>query len=128
MTVILGICMGIYLIIGTIFVAPTWKTLVSFGIMTVVLIIFDGLTITDPRLGFEDLIIYSLGGGLGIAILLAFIDVIRFRFKAFPTHPLWDFSTRFKKIANTNAYCVIFAIFLVELILELEGLTVFVWL
>jgi len=133
--------LGIFLIIGAIFIAPTWKTLVSFGVMLAAALYIEITSISNPDLEYTDLLLYPLAITLGVQILLTIGDLVynalkrkdRTRislkeFQAILSPPLWDKSSKFKKRVTTRWYLVIYAVFVVELILLFEGMTFFIWL
>jgi hypothetical protein len=140
-TSILCTGLGILLIIGAVFIAPTWKTFLAFGIMLVAALYIDIASISDNSLEYTDFLLIPFSIGLGIELILTPSDLFyrvlsrkersKISFKRLQealSPPLWDKSPRFKKIFNTKAYLITFAVFVVELILLFEGLDYLIWL
>jgi hypothetical protein len=142
-SVILCSVLGIMLILGTVFITPTWKTLAVFFVMLgsflfVTISSFSGA----GQVEFEDLL-YVIATGAGLEAILDIVDlVVGFAKKkkkgekvnilkdsgSVFSPPLWDLSLRFKKIMNVKVYLVLFAFFCAELILLFEGMSLLSWL
>jgi hypothetical protein len=140
-SVILGIFFGIYLLIGTVFMAPTWKTLVTFIAMVGAMVYLGILSITSEDVDYTDLILITLAVGLIMEIIENVGDFL-YRSKRqdgtqkivlsqiFTTvsPPLWNTSKKLSSLFTLKIYFIIFMIFFFELMLLFEGLTIFVWL
>jgi hypothetical protein len=153
--VILCTGLGIFLIIGAVFIAPTWKSIVSFGVMFVIALIIAVLSYSEANIEYTDFLIVPPCIGIGVNLILNITELIYLAFtrktrsekstekstkNTLPSKigfkqlqqilspPLWDVSNRFKKIINTKVYIIILIVFATELILLFEGMTYFVWI
>lgn len=117
--------LGVILLMGTVFSAPTFKSLISF--LTVLgyyiyryWIDYDILATSEEGYLYEPLLVI-----LPIIILLNIaIDSIFLTLKKNPykLKPLWDISAKFKEKINLKFIVILWILFSVEVILKMEGL------
>lgn len=140
-SVILGSAFGLYLLIGTVFMAPTWKTLAIFISMVGTMVVLGVLSIYSENIDYTDLIFITISFGLGVGLIVNIVDILyqnkqknqtlKLKFSQvtqIQTPPLWDISLKFSQYFSVKIYFIIFIIFFFELMLLFEGLTMFVWL
>ena len=68
--VVICFAYGIYLIFGTVFLAPTWKTLANFGAISFALLILELLYYKNEKFTYTDLILITLLVGTAAGIFL----------------------------------------------------------
>jgi hypothetical protein len=128
-SIIMLMVFGIYVLFGTVFKAPTWKTLVVF---TAILIYSIYYLYSDVELhkGEEDPIyvpvMIGIGISIGVLVLGAILDqFVGEKFKS--TKELWNFSDKAKKLYNIKIYIGFWIFFCLEAILQFEGLSILFW-
>jgi len=155
-SVILCILLGILLVIGTVFVAPTWKTLTVFFAMLGAILAMSIASYTGAdQVGYEHLL-YAGVAGIGSTLVLDIVDFsiglakrmklagekpgTNSKEKSHETarlfknpgeimaRPIWDTSRAFKLVLDTRLHVVMLALFSAELVLLFEGLSLLFWL
>ena len=136
-TVLICILYSLYLMMGTVFLAPTWKTLVTFFIMSIVSISLLIVSLSDASIDLTQIVIILLLTGVGVEILLGVFDIVHLKKapegeegkrNARISAPLWDLSQKLQPIFSTKGILVIFGCCAVELIFLFEGTTLFYWI
>jgi len=153
--VLLCSVLGALLVIGTIFTAPTWKTLVVFFAMLGATLSLTIASFTgETQIEFQH-VFYAGAAGVALTLVLDVVDFFHALAKkikrdgnttdndqkgrqreilalfknpaAIMSQPLWDASKRLGKLMNTRVFLVVFALFCAELIMLFEGMSLLVW-
>jgi hypothetical protein len=123
---LLSLIFGIYLIIGTTFTAPNWKTFVcAIGTLTFFIIWFipgpELRNIEEPLSYFTGLFAFWLFQAiiLGLAAFLENKELIK------PPRDFWNITAQFKRITGRKVMGLFWGLFLIELILRFYGYSIF---
>lgn len=130
-TLILCGVLGVIVLLGTVFVAPTFKTIISFLVMLGLYIYrywidYDILATSEEGYLYEPLLLV-----IPVLVLVnLIIDSVFFVLKRNPykLEPLWDISGKFKKKVNIKSIMILWILFSAEVILKMEGLGLFFFL
>ena len=145
--------LGIIILVGTVFVAPTWETLLTFIGIFGYTMYFLQFYLPSPEVFTEDEVLFDplpvvIGMQFGIVLLGRLVRIIRNQpvkvdqiatsesngnripKKKHRLHaePIWDISVKFKKIINVKVYLILWALFCTEVIFQFEGYGLLSWL
>ncbi len=125
--------LGIAYIFCSTFIAPSWATLLAFGIMAC---IYLYLTIKTPSAELRT----ALYIGMIPALLFSSVEILWTAMKGRALYdqtteksvtfsrPLWDLSRKFKYLAGAQIYAIMLIVITLELILQFEGMSLLFWL
>ncbi len=119
---------SMFLLFGAVFVAPTWKTLVTFGLMLGIFHIYFQLAITMDNLA--DVVNYFNGIFVVWVVQIALTGIERLlnQFNLISeAKPLWNLSGWFKQTLVKPVLIGLWLLFVVELILRTQGFALFYW-
>ncbi|MHA1340106.1 MAG: hypothetical protein ACTSRZ_19680 [Promethearchaeota archaeon] len=127
--ILMSISIGVIYLFSTVFVAPTYKTIISFIAMTIPYIYYS---LTSTLL---DNLYIPLIYGVCFELVLNLIEILkktRDKQRKLPLTienifalPLYDKSKSFKKMLNIKTYIIVLLLLNIELIIMFEGLTIF---
>jgi hypothetical protein len=125
--------LGTVILIGTVFTAPTVKTIITFILDMGIYIYYLWFNFAE---GFSDSeyafiwvpIPYFLAVPFIIEILWILIRTITKKRPVFEEKLLWDNTQKFKKRINIRFYIIILALFYAEFILNFEGISMLFWI
>ncbi len=132
--IILMAILGSFLLVGSAFVAPTRASLVAFCaivIYTMYYLQVEALTFIgedDSKPAFYLPAVVSIGIVLVVEGLALLYRAIRKRRPLLVAKCLWDNSAQFKRVASRRTYIILWILFMIEFILEFEGLSLLYWL
>ena len=123
-----------YLMIGTVFSAPTWKTIVTFIAMCSASVFVLISSKTDEAIGVLEVGLYPFITGVAVEVILNIVDISMKQKKA-PAEgklslskPLWNLSDKLHPIYSIKGMVGMYLMFCAELILLFEGTTMLYWL
>lgn len=136
MNLILGFTLALVLIFAAVFVAPTWNRLLSFLCILIYALHLFNVTYNLEFPGEKEMYIQPMLRSVGIFILVNILT-LPLRKKRYDLKldledrgqfkKLWDISKPFQKIVNVKTMTVLWVLFAIEAILELEGLSILYW-
>lgn len=116
-----------------VFNAPTYQTFFTFACILAFCIYFFEFHLPTSFIGEKDVLIKI--PYIAIAILVGTnILTLPFRFVLYKRHGtfefkiLWDISEKTKKVINFKSILVLWMFFMIESILQLEGLSILYWI
>ncbi|MHA1819669.1 MAG: hypothetical protein ACTSU2_04330 [Promethearchaeota archaeon] len=132
-SLILMAVLGSLLIIGSVFTAPTLKTLIVF---TFALIISIYQLDINPEIIFnqqERAILFSpiitiIEFQIIVEVLFDLLYYLLMKKNPLKIKPLWDMSDKFKKFMSWKIYLLLYILFSLEAILKMEGFSLLFWL
>ncbi len=126
---ILLLVLGIELIIGAVFVAPTLKSITTFIVMLTLFIYYFEI---NQVVVHEDLdkIFIPMFYAIAFLIIITLIYEIyrKLKTKGFEDKELWNFERKFKRIFNWKFNLILWILLSIEIILMIEGYSLFFWL
>jgi|GEM_PF-1098517 len=129
--VLLGVGLGIFYVVRSSFLSPSWTTLATFGAMGVTYLY---RTLTASSAGALSL---ALWAGVGLSVALELTDAAGRRARAkrgdmsgasIVSPPLWNCSARFYSLVNGKVYAAVLLLLCAELIFRVEGMSLLYWL
>ena len=125
---LLALILGIVMILGIAFVAPTLKSIISFlGVAGYSLYYLEVIANQAGRGELEMLyqpIVWGISITVGVNLLFGIIEMIRgTKFEV-----LWDWSETYRKHFGAKFYIIMFLLVCAEFILKFEGLSLLYWL
>ena len=126
---ILLLILGVELIIGAVFVAPTLKSITTFVVM---------LTFFIYHFEIEQVVVHEDLDKIFIPMFYTFVYLLivtliyeiyrKFKPEGFEDKELWNFERKFKKIYNWKFNLIMWILISTELILMIEGYSILFWL
>jgi hypothetical protein len=135
-TVILCLIYSFYLMVGIVFLAPTWKTLVTFFFMCGTFLFLLISSFSDETVNYIQIIFSLLVTGVAVELVLNIIDIVYKKSKLIEgaeiekicfSLPLWNLSNKLEQFYKPKGVFLIYCLFMIELICLFEGTTFFYW-
>lgn len=123
--------LSVLVLLVVIFVAPTLKTFINFSLVVGISIYYFWVNpealLPDYERIFYEPVIYCLISVILVEIVFLIIRLVQKK-PIFEEKQLWNHSEQFKKKVNGTVLMVIWFCFFVELILNMEGLSILYWI
>jgi hypothetical protein len=134
-SLILMVIFGVMIMIGTVFSAPTKKTIIIFGFLIGISIFFLWTSAGNMILASEEKSIMYKPVSYILLVTIAVEavwDTIKFLLKRnpFDNKRIWDFTENknFRRFFNIKVYFILWILFSIETLLKMEGMGLFYWL
>jgi hypothetical protein len=132
-SLILMVILSVFFLFVSVFNAPTYQTLFSFACIIAFCIYFFEFYL--PTIFIGEKVVLTKIPFIAIAIMIASnvltIPLRSVRYKQHDTlefKKLWDISEKVKKVVNFKSFLILWGLFMVETILQLEGLSILYWI
>jgi hypothetical protein len=130
---ILMFLLAISFLFIAVFNAPTYQTLFTFACILVFCVYFFEFHLPTIFIGEKDVLtrtpFIAIAIMIGSNIVILPFRIIHYkRNSTLEFKKLWDISEKAKKIINFKSMLVLWAFFMIETILQLEGLSILYWI
>ena len=121
--------LAIFFLFIAVFNAPTFQTLFSFACIFAFCVYFFEFYLPSVFIGEKDVLtkIPFIAIGIMIGSNLLTVPMRIYKYKQFSTlefKKLWNITEKVKKIINFKSFLILWVFFMVESILQLEGLSI----
>lgn len=126
---VLLLILGFEFVLGAAFVAPTLKTLSTFGVIIVFFIYSWEISPVDIIEDYVVMLTPAFYGLIYLIVITLIYEMYRkMKPEGFEDKELWNFERKFKSIFNWKFNLVMWALVFAELMLLFDGFTLLFWL
>lgn len=141
-SVLLTLILSIQIIIGTVLTKPNLKGIITFGSILSSFLIFILFLIPaqnsnqinvfgDTYSALEMSILIPVLIGIIVSAVISLLEMLLYKRKeelSFFSKPIWDIQHKIKKIFSLRFNLILYALITTELLLNLQGLSLLLWL